>query len=63
MTGDALGSALWIGVGILVLAAVATLNIMKQRQRQREEARLTPEELAIKRREEKVFRSVLRRGP
>ena len=60
---DAAGYMIWGGVGILVLALVATLNVIKQRQRLRKEARLTPEERALKQREDKVFRGVLRRGP
>jgi uncharacterized membrane protein len=50
------------GLGLLVFVVVCVLNIKIQRARLREEARMTEEELRIKRAEEKAFQGVWRRG-
>lgn len=50
------------GIGIVIFAAICVLNIRLQRARARDEARMTPEELQIKRKEDRAFQSVFRRG-
>ena len=53
-----------VGVaGVLLFAVVCYLNIKVQRARAREDAKLSPEELERKRREEQAFKGVFRRRP
>lgn len=50
------------GAGALVFAIACYVSIKAQRARVREEEKLSPEEREIKRREEKAFLGVFRRG-
>ncbi len=49
------------GIGLLAFAGFCVLNIRIQRTRLREEARMTPEELRIKRAEDQAFQGIWRR--
>ena len=58
---DTLWYVTMAGIGLLVFVAVCVLNIRMQRARVRAEARMTPEEVAIKRKEDRAFMGVFRR--
>lgn len=60
---DLVWHGLAIGGGVLVFAVICYVSIMARKATAREEARLTPEELARKRREERVFQGAFRRRP
>ncbi len=48
-------------IGLLAFVAICAINIRIQRARRREEAHMTPDELHIKRAEEKAFQGIWRR--
>jgi type III secretory pathway component EscU len=58
---DTLWYATIVAVCIAVFVVICVLNIRMQRARVREEAHMTPEQLAIKRKEDRAFMGVFRR--